>query len=1148
MRRSLIYYWRVNLAVLFAVAVCSAVLTGALLVGDSIRGSLRDLTLDRLGNIDLALVTERFFRADIATDLTSLPEFKDGFRAAVPAIVLHGTALHAQTRARASGVSVLGIDERFIALFREPLTSDAFRPTDGDLTPEGLNLDRRPGQVFPSVVVNASLQRELGVAIGDALLVNFRLGSEIPRDSLLGDRETAAVVGAVRAVVSGIVPDRGIGRFGLSPHQGAPLNAFLSVEDLQDALHQPGRVNALLVSRRTGTAAAPHPLLERVVRLADLGLRLRTLSPQLNPFIEVQSDEFVLRQGLVEKISETARGLGMPVLALQAYLANAMQVGDRLVPYSMVLAIDNPSAPTPFGQLQTPGGTPAPLLEGNEILLNDWTAHDLQAERGDELTMSYYVIGPDESLRTEQRVFEVAGTVAMDGLAIDPELTPDYPGIEGIDDIARWDPPFPVDLSVIRDRDEAYWDRYRGVPKAFVSEATGRALWTTRYGATTSMRVSIAPDTGIDAARTRFANALRSQLDIQQHGFRFLDVKRIGLDASRGATDFGGLFIGFSFFLILSALMIVSLLFTLGIEQRAGQLGTLLAIGYPLRRIRRQVMAEGLIIAAAGTALGTAGAVLYGKLLVLGLRTLWLPAVGSPLLFLHVSAATLALGGSIALLVVGVSIGWSVRRIQRVPVPRLLAGSFGSMEASAPLRLRRSRAVGIACGFLAIAQLAYGLAAGRATSPALAFGIGAALLVGGLAGFSFWCRRSRGRLNASGWRAATAMAVRNSGWNPGRSILSVALVASACFVIVTVAGNTRDPETETEAVLHGAGGYTLLASSDIPLHQDLNDAGGRFELGFPQSAIEQLEGVSITHLRLLPGDDASCLNLYQPQRPRVLGVPSLQIDRGGFLFAATATVGPDFENNPWKLLERDLGPGVIPAIGDANSTQWILHLGLGDELVMTNEAGDPIRLRIVGTIQDSIFQSELLISEDNFLRHFPSRSGFSYFLIDVPAERVSAVGAYLEEVLSPFGFDTTPTATKIAGYLAVQNTYLSTFLMLGGLGLLLGTIGLGIILVRNVIERRGELATLRAFGFRRSFLGRMVLMENAFLLATGVTIGALAALIAISPRFLLGSLTLPWTTLGLALAAVLAVGMLASGVAVFGALRIPLLPALKAER
>src|SRR5437588_4319736 len=82
--RNLFYHWRGNLAVFLGVVVGTAVLTGALLVGDSLRGSLRRLTLERLGWVDQALVGPRFFRARLADGLPA--------ERVAPAILLQATA------------------------------------------------------------------------------------------------------------------------------------------------------------------------------------------------------------------------------------------------------------------------------------------------------------------------------------------------------------------------------------------------------------------------------------------------------------------------------------------------------------------------------------------------------------------------------------------------------------------------------------------------------------------------------------------------------------------------------------------------------------------------------------------------------------------------------------------------------------------------------------------------------------------------------------------------------------------------------------------------------------------------------------------------------------------------------------------------
>jgi hypothetical protein len=567
------------------------------------------------------------------------------------------------------------------------------------------------------------------------------------------------------------------------------------------------------------------------------------------------------------------------------------------------------------------------------------------------------------------------------------------------------------------------------------------------------------------------------------------------------------------------------------------------AVGFPLGVIRRRLLLEGTTIAALGATLGTAGGVGYAWLMMAGLRTLWLPAVGSSELHLHLVPMSLALGWIISVAVIVISVAGALFRLGRIPPPVLLAGSTQQGERTG--RRRTARVVAIVTTVAAASLIVYALATGTLSSPGIAFGTGGLLLVAGLATFAAWCRGERKRTLEPGPGARMGMAARNSSWNPGRSMLSVGLVGSACFVIVAVAASEQRFGDELEARDSGVGGFALVAESDIALHQSLNRRQDRLDLGFSDADSRTLDEVDVYALRVLPGEDASCLNLYAPEKPAVLGVPAELIERGGFSFQKTIDL-PEGETNPWTLLEDHSEPGVIPAVTDANSAQWILKVGLGDDVVLEDDFGQPVRLRLVGVLSNSILRSELVISEDNFLRHFPSRTGHAYFLIDAPWDRTDELSQMLETTLAPFGFDSTPTAERLLAFNAVQNTYLSTFQALGGLGLLLGTVGLAIVLVRNVVERRGELATLRAFGYRRSTLAGLVLAENAFLLLIGMLIGTGSALAAVAPR--LTVVEVPWASLLTTLAVVIVVGMLSSTIAVLGALRVPLLPALKAER
>ena len=202
----------------------------------------------------------------------------------------------------------------------------------------------------------------------------------------------------------------------------------------------------------------------------------------------------------------------------------------------------------------------------------------------------------------------------------------------------------------------------------------------------------------------------------------------------------------------------------------------------------------------------------------------------------------------------------------------------------------------------------------------------------------------------------------------------------------------------------------------------------------------------------------------------------------------------------------------------------------------------------MGLLAGSILQGNLLMSEANFLRLFPDEAGSSLFLIRAADSASSAeLATLLETRLSDFGFDAVDAQQRLAQFLAVQNTYLSTFQSLGALGLLLGTIGLAIAQLRSALERRGELALLRSTGFRRQRLSELLLGENLVLLLAGLACGCLAALVATLPHWALRQTDIPWGTLAILLLLVAVAGIAAGWLAVRAAVRTPLLPALRGE-
>jgi ABC-type antimicrobial peptide transport system permease subunit len=268
-----------------------------------------------------------------------------------------------------------------------------------------------------------------------------------------------------------------------------------------------------------------------------------------------------------------------------------------------------------------------------------------------------------------------------------------------------------------------------------------------------------------------------------------------------------------------------------------------------------------------------------------------------------------------------------------------------------------------------------------------------------------------------------------------------------------------------------------------------------------------------------------------------------------FTFAKTLPGGdaPGMQVNPWLLLNQRFDDGAVPVIGDATSLAYVFHLAVGDDFVMQGPDGQPLRLRIVAALRDSVLQSELIMAESQFVRLFPRNEGYRVFLVGTQPAAAAAVSAALESQLQDFGMDVQSTAERLASYHRVENTFLTTFQALGALGLVLGTLGLGTVLLRNVLERRRELALLQATGYRRAHLVRMVLAESGFLLACGLVLGVACATIAVAPAYATRAQAFPIVpTLGL-LAAVLAAGLLSTIMATRVVAKFPLLEALKNE-
>jgi len=1000
---SLKFYRRSHAGVLLGTILASAVLTGSLLVGDSVDGSLRAFARQRLGGIRHAMHTpNRFFAADLAARIS-------GNTAA--ALQLRGIALSEETQVNRVQVTGCGSNFWNFADIRFQLEAG-------------------------EVALNEKLAGALGVRVGDEVSLRIEKPGLLPRDAPLSAQAESRSVRA-RFTVARILGDQQLGRFSLTANQVVPYNAFVDLQWLAERIERDGRANLLLT-----TAEQPNEVLSGIWKPSDFGLRF----VEKDGVLQLESKGIYLEPEAVRTALEIPGAEGT-----LTYLVNALSANGKATPYSFVLARDGA------------GRMPAGQLNDDEIVINEWLAECLDAGEGDTVFMKYFELLPSGAFEERVRNFRISTVVGMTEMERERLLAPPFPGLTDVDRCADWDVGIPMDEELLTDeQNEAYWDLYGQTPKAVISLQVGREMWSNRFGSLTSIRWS--EPTGVE-------KQFQDNFNPAAAGFVFQPVSEQALAAVDNAMDFGQLFVGMSFFLIIAALLLTGLLFVFGVQRRAGEMGILLAAGWRPSNVRNLQLLEGFIIALIGSGLGAVLGIGYTRLLILGLSRYWTGAVANSSIGLFIDPVTVWVGAFSGLICALTAIAVAVWRQAGHPARELLMADFTQSSAD------RSRGGGISriaaplLGLAAAGVVGHALLTDAETITMPFFGAGALLLFSGLLFFG----RMLYHLEQLNRRPdVRVLMLKNMTRRRGRSLTVVAMLAIGCFLVFAVASMREDLSAHASERSSGTGGFRWFGESTRPI-------------------VDLLSGVGV---RVRDGDDASCLNLNRVQRPRLLGLnPDPLSERRAFIA----------DEDVWPLLNLELPDGMVPAlVGDTDTALWGLEASIGMDqgavLEYMDEAGRPFKVKLVGKLpmRLSVFQGSLLIAEKDFVERFPGEEGCRMFLwTDVsPAEHATLLKEY-----DRFGLDMVPSVDRLMEFYAVESTYLSMFLLLGILGLVVGSAGMGIVVLRNVQDRHTELALLNAVGFRSVHLRWMLFAEHGLLIAAGLGIGLVSAMVAMLPAF-----------------------------------------------
>lgn len=1065
--KSIRYYWKINVASILATALCVAIITGALIIGDSVKYSLNQITSQRLGKTAYVLhAGDKLFRQQLAYDLALEMQIN-----AVPLFQSQGMVSKNGGEITASKVQINGIDSSFFTF--SPHASTYEMPA------------------YDAVYINVKLAEKLQVKQGDFILVKIKKHEDVSLNSpfISADRQFVTLLATVKDVLN----DRDFGRFSLRNDQVSPYNVFLNIDQLNERMGQSSAANTILFEDKTNLGLPGlQNALKKVWKLPDVSLSVREIQEQKQ--IEILSDQIFIHPSLMEG----AKKLNKRADFVFTYLVNSIENKHHATPYSFVSAKQSLH------------------MQGNEIILNQWLANDLRASIHDTVLLRYYTIGPLRQLTEASKVFLVKDIVEIKGYAADETLMPRFPGLANVDNCRDWNAGVTIDLDKIRDKDEKYWDDFGGTPKAFIAFETAKEIWKNDFGAATSIRFS-----STDMHAHHLSTQLLPVLDPTDMGLQFIPVKEQGLSAVNHSVDFSELFLGMSFFIVAAALLLIGLFFHLNTEYRNKEMGLYRAAGFTQKNIKQLWLSEGLIIITLGGLIGLAGAVLYNTILLKAMNTVWVDMVKTNILFVKIYPKSLAVGYFSGVLCAFITLYFSIKRKLKKSIVGLQKNIDPTISTVSGGRRNYAKMVFYAStGVLIVFAILYLL--NFVPDVSLTFFVsGMLLLLIGLSGFSLLLKRGALSLNAGNISFIT-FCILNLSNNKKRSLLIVSMMAIGVYLVISTGANRQYMLVDGENPTSGTGGFLFYAQTTLPVIDDLNTPDNRRKYGLELA--DRLD-VDILQLKTLGGDEASCFNLNQIKQPRLLGVDAKQLSHEkAFTFAKTLK-GVDKED-PWTCLQMDLGKNTYPVVADQTVIQWSFGKKVGDTLPFQKENGDTVNLVLVGGLQNSIFQGNLLIADSLFHLFYPSIAGSNVFLIHGKPDKTEEILSLFHRNFRDFGLEISSAVERLTSFYSVQNTYLNVFVLLGGIGLMIGTLGIGILIFRSVLERKHEFAILRAVGFKKSRMLKILLTENTMLLFAGIMIGSLSAVISTLPSFLASGTQIPINLICVLMVALMSFGWL----------------------
>ncbi|MBP5589318.1 MAG: FtsX-like permease family protein, partial [Bacteroidales bacterium] len=738
------------------------------------------------------------------------------------------------------------------------------------------------------------------------------------------------------------------GNLNLNNDQTIPHNVFINRDELAELLDIQGKINLILSNESFN-----YDDFSKVWKYENSGIKVK----KEMDYYEVTSDRVFIQPDVVSSLYAGDNVVDRRFV----YFANSLQGKRNAIPYSFVTAVD-----MYCGE----------MLNSDDIILTDYSAKRLGVSVGDEVTVSYFVSGDFKTLSSDSITFKVRKIVPITDFVSEEGLKANFPGLSNVERCTDWDSDLPIDMSLISDEDEKYWDVYKNTPKAIIPYSAVVDDWSNVYGSATSLKLS--------------SDRNLSELTLGMFGIVVSNPRESGLYAANNGVDFSGLFMALSFFIIIAAYLLIVTPIEEMVTRRKSEWITLESLGYSKDRIFHLLWMESWPIVSLSSVVGVLFGIIYTGVVMWLLGNVWKGATNTENFSLYISAPMLLYGLVAGIVVSLLVLRYTIKGAIKGEKHKKTKVGFGKGRLMFILSLLGITIILSIVNLLIYHSIALFVVIG------LLF-ITAAAMIGDY--YIINRKQKMGLFDDNKLIIQTLYSSRR------QNIISFIVLSLGVFIVFAVGLNRRS-FTDRDKLKRGTGGYSLWCHSVVPIYHNMSSDEGRLKL-----ALSDLPyNTSILQCLRHGADEASCLNLNKVSVPTVIGIDMNSLKKSDFI--VTNSIFEDTRPNSFDMFDKRIGD-AYPALVDETVLAWSLVKKLGDTIRYDIGEGHYVDVIIAGTIANSVFQGNILVDKKLFSELWPNVTGSEIFLVKCDDSDVDNVKMLLGHALSQYGVDLVTTNDRL---------------------------------------------------------------------------------------------------------------------------------------